>query len=356
MFALSVRASARLPFGRTQGRNFPSLLSPFHRKTAPALGSSLASKFSSSTNAFTNPDHKIQLQIQKLSKSDPLKAIQIIEKGWATNEIPKNDFYLRAYLKLAGSLNLFEKMDVSAFAKNIAAGSGDSAATSGIHPISLSTSSLAGSSPDHPLFVKSGNVFNFWDTVKSMLMKGIGVFCFISFLMVVLEEKTGAAGALGQKLGGSSAVHVAEKSNIRFDDVVGIDEAKEDLQEIVLYLKEPQRFTKLGGKLPKGVLLTGAPGTGKTLLAKAIAGEAGVPFFYASGSEFDEMFVGVGARRVRDLFQTAQTQVLWYTPLILSIPIIGIAVFVITLCSILAGRVYLHNDNVLVISYTFMSC
>lgn len=87
-----------------------------------------------------------------------------------------------------------------------------------------------------------------------------------------------------------------------------MDEAKEDLQEIVMYLKEPKKFTKLGGKLPKGVLLTGPPGTGKTLLAKAIAGEAGVPFFYTSGSEFEEMFVGVGARRVRDLFQQANSQ------------------------------------------------
>uniref|UniRef100_A0A2P2JQY6 ATP-dependent zinc metalloprotease FTSH 11ic/mitochondrial n=1 Tax=Rhizophora mucronata TaxID=61149 RepID=A0A2P2JQY6_RHIMU len=91
-----------------------------------------------------------------------------------------------------------------------------------------------------------------------------------------------------------------------FKDVKGCDDAKQELEEVVEYLKNPAKFTRLGGKLPKGILLTGAPGTGKTLLAKAIAGEAGVPFFYRAGSEFEEMFVGVGARRVRSLFQAAK--------------------------------------------------
>jgi cell division protease FtsH len=96
------------------------------------------------------------------------------------------------------------------------------------------------------------------------------------------------------------------KTGIKFDDVAGIDEAKEELQEVVTFLKQPERFTAVGAKIPKGVLLIGPPGTGKTLLAKAIAGEAGVPFFSISGSEFVEMFVGVGASRVRDLFKKAK--------------------------------------------------
>ncbi|MBL0700874.1 MAG: AAA family ATPase, partial [Desulfosarcina sp.] len=89
---------------------------------------------------------------------------------------------------------------------------------------------------------------------------------------------------------------------VTFEDVAGIDEAKEELQEIIAFLKEPKKFTRLGGRIPKGVLLMGSPGTGKTLLARAIAGEADVPFFSISGSDFVEMFVGVGASRVRDLF------------------------------------------------------
>jgi cell division protease FtsH len=101
-------------------------------------------------------------------------------------------------------------------------------------------------------------------------------------------------------------VYVESKTGVTFNDVAGIDEAKEELMEIVEFLKNPQRYHRLGGKIPKGVLIVGAPGTGKTLLAKALAGEAGVPFFSISGSEFVEMFVGVGAARVRDLFTQAE--------------------------------------------------
>ena len=99
---------------------------------------------------------------------------------------------------------------------------------------------------------------------------------------------------------------VGEKNRITFDDVAGVDEEKEELEEIVEFLKSPKKFTDMGARIPKGVLLVGPPGTGKTLLAKAVAGEAGVPFFIISGSDFVEMFVGVGASRVRDLFEQAK--------------------------------------------------
>ncbi len=95
---------------------------------------------------------------------------------------------------------------------------------------------------------------------------------------------------------------------MRFSDVAGVDEAKAELQEIVAFLKDPEGYGRLGARMPKGVLLVGPPGTGKTLLARAVAGEAGVPFFSISGSEFVEMFVGVGAARVRDLFEQAQAR------------------------------------------------
>ena len=97
-----------------------------------------------------------------------------------------------------------------------------------------------------------------------------------------------------------------KEGRVTFDDVAGIDEAREELQEIVEFLKDPTKFARLGGKIPKGALLVGSPGTGKTLLARAIAGEAGVPFFTISGSDFVEMFVGVGASRVRDMFDQAK--------------------------------------------------
>ncbi len=102
---------------------------------------------------------------------------------------------------------------------------------------------------------------------------------------------------------GKSRAKMTNKNSITFNDVAGVDEAKEELQEVIEFLKEPKKFQRLGGKIPKGVLLIGPPGTGKTLLAKAVAGEAGVPFFSLSGSDFVEMFVGVGASRVRDLFE-----------------------------------------------------
>lgn len=131
----------------------------------------------------------------------------------------------------------------------------------------------------------------------------------IGGLFFLFRRSSNIPGGPGQALnfGKSRARFQMEaKTGIKFDDVAGIDEAKEELQEVVTFLKQPEKFTAVGARIPKGVLLVGPPGTGKTLLAKAIAGEAGVPFFSISGSEFVEMFVGVGASRVRDLFKKAK--------------------------------------------------
>jgi cell division protease FtsH len=127
----------------------------------------------------------------------------------------------------------------------------------------------------------------------------------ISFFVMRQMQKNAGSGAMG--FGKSRARMLTQKEGrVTFADVAGIDEAREELQEIVEYLKDPGRFARLGGKIPKGALLVGSPGTGKTLLARAIAGEAGVPFFTISGSDFVEMFVGVGASRVRDMFDQAK--------------------------------------------------
>jgi cell division protease FtsH len=131
----------------------------------------------------------------------------------------------------------------------------------------------------------------------------------ISGLFFLFRRSSNVPGGPGQAMnfGKSKArFQMDAKTGVKFDDVAGIEEAKEELQEVVTFLKKPERFTAVGAKIPKGVLLVGPPGTGKTLLAKAIAGEAGVPFFSISGSEFVEMFVGVGASRVRDLFKKAK--------------------------------------------------
>ena len=130
--------------------------------------------------------------------------------------------------------------------------------------------------------------------------------------LVLLSRRGGGGGMPGgpgqaMQFGKTKARFLMEaETGVMFDDVAGVEEAKQDLQEVVTFLKTPERFTSVGAKIPKGVLLVGPPGTGKTLLAKAIAGEAGVPFFSLSGSEFVEMFVGVGASRVRDLFKRAK--------------------------------------------------
>ncbi len=131
----------------------------------------------------------------------------------------------------------------------------------------------------------------------------------IGSLIFLARRSSGMPGGPGQAMqfGKTKARFAMEaETGVKFDDVAGVAEAKQDLQEVVTFLKQPERFTSVGAQIPKGVLLVGPPGTGKTLLAKAIAGEAGVPFFSLSGSEFVEMFVGVGASRVRDLFKRAK--------------------------------------------------
>ena len=142
--------------------------------------------------------------------------------------------------------------------------------------------------------------------LMSLLLNALPLVAFIGVWIFLSRQMQGGAGrAMG--FGKSKAKLLTEShGRVTFEDVAGVDEAKEDLQEIVEFLRDPQKFQRLGGRIPRGVLLVGPPGTGKTLLARAIAGEAGVPFFSISGSDFVEMFVGVGASRVRDMFEQAK--------------------------------------------------
>jgi cell division protease FtsH len=152
----------------------------------------------------------------------------------------------------------------------------------------------------------AGRAENRWGGMLLILL--LPALLIIGFWIFMLRRMGGGAGGL-MSIGKSKAkVYFQQSTGVSFDDVAGIDEARGELMEVVDFLKDPRRYQRLGGKIPKGVLLVGPPGTGKTLLAKAVAGEAGVPFFSLSGSDFVEMFVGVGAARVRDLFAQAQAK------------------------------------------------
>ncbi len=156
----------------------------------------------------------------------------------------------------------------------------------------------------HKVEIKAGEVPgpSIWMTILTSLLP---IVILIVFMMFMMNQANG--GGKVMSFGRSRAKQLGnEEKTITFKDVAGAEEAKEEMQEVVDFLKNPQKFQKIGAKIPRGVLLFGAPGTGKTLMAKAVAGEAGVPFFSISGSDFVEMFVGVGASRVRDLFEQAR--------------------------------------------------
>jgi len=288
---------------------------PSVRAFSSWLSSSSAGNSGASFEQLSSDGDRLNY-IRKMVQSDPRMGLSLIEQGWAAGKLPTTEAFAKEYCKAAFALKRFDNVDLNALSlmlhneltAGMEANGGMSAAqmqqmlsASMMRSSGAAVGSGAGESADRPIFV-ANKPSSFKDQLWKLLGMGISTFIVLAFISTLFDPK-----AVASKMGMApqSTVKQAEQSDKTFDDVVGVDEAKTELEEIVMYLKDPDRFTRLGGKLPRGVLLTGPPGTGKTLLAKAIAGEAEVPFFYSSGSEFEEMYVGVGARRVRDLFAAA---------------------------------------------------
>ena len=217
---------------------------------------------------------------QKLTPQDPHKKEIVLELAKESKGLSKSA-QISAVLDVLGNPRAMSNMSPAAFG--------------GIS---------RGLDPKSPLYVQvqrqsgASSAFGF---ARSVLV----AFIVVSAITAFIDDK-GVGRAMG--LGSTKHINEAEGSNVKFDDVKGVSEAKAELEEIVEYLKDPTKFTRLGGRLPRGLLLTGPPGTGKTLLAKAIAGEANVPFFFASGSQFEEVYVGLGAKRIRELFEAAKNK------------------------------------------------
>ena len=269
-----------------------------------------------------NPEAQAKF-LKELNKSDPHSVVKIVESGemQVVDEQITSE-YIKA-LARTGKMTQSNGNKVVNFLKQVENGGGGGGGYNSSYfgrggsrsQYGRAGGSRAagaggiGMSQDAPLIVQFAER-SFKDKLKGMLPNIILIGGLIYLVTSVMPSpgKNGSGGGGPMSLLSGSKTFAPEMSNRTFDDVQGCEEAKDQLVEIVEYLKDPSKFTRLGGKLPKGVLLAGPPGTGKTLLARAVAGEAGVPFFYASGAEFDEMFVGVGARRIRDLFKAANAQ------------------------------------------------
>eukprot|EP00405_Crypthecodinium_cohnii_P040677 CAMPEP_0206555238 /NCGR_PEP_ID=MMETSP0325_2-20121206/17663_1 /ASSEMBLY_ACC=CAM_ASM_000347 /TAXON_ID=2866 /ORGANISM="Crypthecodinium cohnii, Strain Seligo" /LENGTH=744 /DNA_ID=CAMNT_0054055477 /DNA_START=56 /DNA_END=2290 /DNA_ORIENTATION=+ len=267
-----------------------------------------AAQLQRTVDADPKNQQKLADLLRVLNHFDPQQAIRVFERQEPTVAF-ESDTCVREYIRALVLSNRLDYVDLDLLLRRNWA---DVVRTAKAQPAEDGSSAHVATAielrlPDNgePLKVQvsDSNRRALWRLLRSLM----------TFLIMVAGVSVFAEGFAGNVQKGVSGFGMGAKKvtpvkevTTSFDDVKGCDEVKEELQEIILYLKDPDRFTRLGAKLPKGMMMSGSPGTGKTLLARAIAGEAGVPFLQASGSEFEEMFVGVGARRIRDLFTEAR--------------------------------------------------
>ncbi|KAF2465490.1 cell division protease ftsH [Lindgomyces ingoldianus] len=296
-------------------------------RPVPRLGN-VGLAFAQQRSIFGAPSHSVLARLEQTANSKPNSAMaqgafysallradmpQIIVDRYRTGQFASdpmvNSYYEKACQKLGQSTNTGIQAGQNIQAGNLTPQQMQTLGQAvGAHVGGGQLGKTRGGSgvKSDPLYVVIEE--SMWSTIFKWArwLLGFGLCAYVALILITLFVET--SGVLKKVGGGSTAEVRPEHQNTRFSDVHGCDEAKEELQDLVDFLKNPERYNKLGGRLPKGVLLIGPPGTGKTLLARAVAGEAGVPFFYMSGSEFDEVYVGVGAKRVRELFNAARSK------------------------------------------------